>query len=99
MNQSDFGTCCKDLKDAMTSPPNSFFRVSDQRERHHAPGTWPAPQGSPTDGAGRIGCENEYFGDAQPDGDVADEFGQTDGIAVANFAGGRTNKGGIAANC
>jgi hypothetical protein len=25
----DFGTCCKDLKDAMTSPPNSFFRVEE----------------------------------------------------------------------
>lgn len=24
---SDFGNCCKDLKDAMTTPPTSFFRI------------------------------------------------------------------------
>lgn len=24
-----FGSCCRDLKDAMTAPPNSFFRVED----------------------------------------------------------------------
>jgi hypothetical protein len=24
---SDFGKCCKDLHDAMTGPPTSFFRV------------------------------------------------------------------------
>jgi hypothetical protein len=29
MPQTDFGACCKDLKDAMTSPPNSFFRVEE----------------------------------------------------------------------
>ncbi len=29
MTQSNFGSCCKDLKDAMTSPPNSFFRVEE----------------------------------------------------------------------
>ena len=27
MPQSSFGACCNDLKDGMTSPPNSFFRV------------------------------------------------------------------------
>ena len=26
---SDFGSCCKDLKEAMTTPPNSFFRVEE----------------------------------------------------------------------
>jgi hypothetical protein len=25
----DFGTCCKDLRDAMSSPPQSLFRVED----------------------------------------------------------------------
>jgi hypothetical protein len=24
-----FGECCKDLREAMTGPPNSFFRVED----------------------------------------------------------------------
>ena len=27
MPETNFGSCCKDLKDAMTTPPNSFFRV------------------------------------------------------------------------
>jgi hypothetical protein len=26
---SEFGSCCKDLKDAMALPPNSLFRVSE----------------------------------------------------------------------
>lgn len=26
---SSFGTCCKDLQDAMTTPPNSFFRIEE----------------------------------------------------------------------
>ena len=25
----NFGTCCKDLSDAMSSPPQSLFRVED----------------------------------------------------------------------
>jgi len=29
MANTNFGSCCKDLKDAMTSPPNSFFRVEE----------------------------------------------------------------------
>jgi hypothetical protein len=29
MAHTNFGDCCKDLKDAMTSPPNSFFRVEE----------------------------------------------------------------------
>ena len=29
MAHMNFGACCKDLKDAMTSPPNSFFRVEE----------------------------------------------------------------------
>lgn len=29
MQKTNFGSCCKDLKDAMTSPPNSFFRVEE----------------------------------------------------------------------
>jgi hypothetical protein len=27
--KKEFGSCCKDLKDAMNVPPNSFFRVED----------------------------------------------------------------------
>lgn len=26
---STFGSCCNDLSDAMTQPPNSFFRIED----------------------------------------------------------------------
>ncbi len=26
---SNFGSCCKDFYEAMTSPPNSFFRVEN----------------------------------------------------------------------
>jgi hypothetical protein len=26
---TEFGSCCKDLKDAMTVPPNPLFRVSE----------------------------------------------------------------------
>lgn len=29
MTKQEFGTCCQDLKDAMTSPPNSFFLVDE----------------------------------------------------------------------
>jgi hypothetical protein len=29
MAKPTFGSCCKDLADAMTSTPNSFFRVGD----------------------------------------------------------------------
>lgn len=28
-NRSAFGTCCNDLSEAMTQPPNSFFVVAD----------------------------------------------------------------------
>jgi hypothetical protein len=27
MTTQEFGSCCKDLRDAMTTPPTSFFRV------------------------------------------------------------------------
>ena len=27
---SEFGSCCHDLKDAMSKPPNSLFRVTEQ---------------------------------------------------------------------
>jgi hypothetical protein len=26
---SNFGNCCNDLKEAMTKPPNSFFRIEE----------------------------------------------------------------------
>jgi hypothetical protein len=26
---AEFGSCCHDLKDAMTKPPNSLFRISE----------------------------------------------------------------------
>jgi hypothetical protein len=29
MSKNEFGSCCKDLKDAMTAPPASFFRVEE----------------------------------------------------------------------
>ncbi|HMF44467.1 MAG TPA: hypothetical protein VKQ32_27525 [Polyangia bacterium] len=29
MSDRQFGQCCKDLRDAMQSPPNSFFRVEE----------------------------------------------------------------------
>jgi hypothetical protein len=28
MHEGEFGSCCKDLKEAMTLPDHSFFRVS-----------------------------------------------------------------------
>ncbi len=28
-SSSRFGTCCKELQDAMTAPPNSFFRIEE----------------------------------------------------------------------
>jgi hypothetical protein len=28
--KGEFGSCCKDLHDAMNIPPNSFFHVSDE---------------------------------------------------------------------
>lgn len=29
MEREQFGSCCKDLKDAMTAPPQSLFRVEE----------------------------------------------------------------------
>ena len=29
VHEGEFGTCCKDLKDAMEQPPNRFFRADD----------------------------------------------------------------------
>ena len=29
MSDERFGECCKDLRDAMEKPPNSFFRVEE----------------------------------------------------------------------
>ena len=29
MGTGSFGSCCEDLDKAMTSPPNSFFRIED----------------------------------------------------------------------
>jgi hypothetical protein len=29
MGQPNFGSCCKDLSDAMTRPPDSLFRVEE----------------------------------------------------------------------
>jgi hypothetical protein len=29
LRPSPFGSCCRDLKDALEQPPNSFFRVED----------------------------------------------------------------------
>lgn len=29
INSGKFGSCCKDLADAMTLPPETFFRVAD----------------------------------------------------------------------
>jgi hypothetical protein len=29
MHKGPFGSCCKDLHDALTSPPNSFFPVEE----------------------------------------------------------------------
>jgi len=29
MPKDHFGNCCKDLRDAMTTPPTSLFRVND----------------------------------------------------------------------
>jgi hypothetical protein len=40
-----FGTCCKDLADAMTLPPEKFFRVEENGVLYFTVGYMPTDQG------------------------------------------------------
>lgn len=46
MSNQTFGSCCRDLKDAMTSPPNSFFRVEESGVLYLTIGYMPTDEGS-----------------------------------------------------
>ena len=46
MSDRVFGSCCHDLSDAMTSPPNSFFRVEENGVLYLTIGYMPTAQGS-----------------------------------------------------
>jgi len=46
MHKGQFGSCCKDLNDAMTSPPNSLFRVEDSGVLYLTIGYAETPQGA-----------------------------------------------------
>jgi len=46
MSDRVFGSCCSDLIDAMTSPPNSFFRVEENGVLYLTIGYMPTAQGS-----------------------------------------------------
>ncbi|HKG14590.1 MAG TPA: hypothetical protein VKB12_14785 [Pyrinomonadaceae bacterium] len=41
----DFGSCCKDLSDAMTGPPRSLFRVEEEGVLYLSVGYAQTPQG------------------------------------------------------
>ena len=45
MHNGKFGSCCKDLDDAMTSPPNSLFRVDESGVLYLTVGYAETPQG------------------------------------------------------
>ena len=45
MNTDTFGSCCSDLRDAMTSPPNSFFRIEENGVMYLTVGFVQTPQG------------------------------------------------------
>jgi len=46
MGNPDFGNCCKDLNDAMTSVPHSLFRVEDNGILYLTIGYAETPQGA-----------------------------------------------------
>jgi hypothetical protein len=46
MSSQTFGSCCRDLKDAMTGPPNSFFRVEESGVLYLTIGYMPTDEGS-----------------------------------------------------
>jgi hypothetical protein len=45
MHDGEFGSCCKDLKDAMTVPPTSLFRVEESGVLYLTIGYAQTPQG------------------------------------------------------
>ena len=45
MHTGQFGSCCKDLNDAMTSPPQPLFRVQDNGVLYLTVGYAETPQG------------------------------------------------------
>ena len=45
MHKGVFGSCCKDLSDAMRSPPSSLFRVEDSGVLYLTIGYAETPQG------------------------------------------------------
>ena len=46
MSNHTFGSCCVDLSEAMTRPPNSFFRVEENGVLYLTIGYMPTDQGS-----------------------------------------------------
>ncbi len=46
MSNQKFRSCCKDLNDAMTSPPNSFLRVEENGVLYLTIGYAPTAQGT-----------------------------------------------------
>ncbi len=46
MHKGQFGSCCEDFNDAMTSPPNSLFRVEDSGVLYLTIGYAETPQGT-----------------------------------------------------
>jgi hypothetical protein len=45
MHKGSFGSCCKDLKEAITSPPVSFFRIEENGVLYLTIGYAETPQG------------------------------------------------------
>jgi hypothetical protein len=46
MHRGYFGSCCKELEDAMTRPPSSFFRIEDTGVLYLTIGYAQTPQGT-----------------------------------------------------
>ena len=44
-HSGEFGTCCKDLADALTVPPQKFFRIEDNRVLYLTVGYVPTDKG------------------------------------------------------
>ena len=45
MHKATFGSCCKDLRDAMSTPPNSLFRVEENGVLYLTVGYADTPEG------------------------------------------------------
>ena len=46
MSDQTFGSCCEDLRNAMTTPPNSLFRIEENNVLYLTVGFAETPQGT-----------------------------------------------------